>query len=79
MAVEARFFVSKISKVPTGGSTAGEVTLQASTKGPHDWSKWTPHGEITLRTISDAASEWFDERLGKDIQVLFADIPEGSE
>lgn len=77
MAVECRFFVSEVGKKPTNGEAIGTVTLTASTKGPHNWSQWTPFGEMRLGTLNAEAMAWFDARLGKDLAILIDDIPEG--
>jgi hypothetical protein len=41
-----------------------------------DWSKYTPSGEISLNITTEGAQAWFEERVGKDIAITFAD-PEG--
>lgn len=76
MAIEARFYVQTVGKTAgQGGTPHGTVTLQASTKGPHSWSKWTPAGQITMATLNEDALAWFEARLGKDLAILFDDLP----
>lgn len=82
MAVECRFFVAEVSKTPAGRSgetglveAQGKVKLQASTKGPNNWSKWTPWGTFEMGTLNDAAMKWFDERLGMDVAIIIDDVP----
>lgn len=76
MAVEARFYVKDVGKTcGQGGKPVGTVVLTASTKGPHDWSEWTPSGQITMGTLNADALAWFEARLGKDLAIVFDDVP----
>lgn len=80
--VEARFYVSHVGKRPRNsnpGESIGTVELQASTKGPHDWSEWTPTGSLTLGTLNPAALAWFDAHLGQDVALTFSELPTDSE
>lgn len=82
MAVEARFYVSEITKRPRNGlvgddNSIGGVKLQVSTKGPNNWSEWTPTGHVEIGTVNPEALAWFSERLGKDVAVVFDDVPAG--
>ena len=77
MAVQARFFVAEVSKVPAGSEIHGKVRLTASTKGPNNWSKWTPYGTLEMGTLNDEAMRWFDEHLGQDVALTIAEIPAG--
>ena len=73
MAVEARFFVQEITQ---NASSGRRVLLKASTRGPHDWSKWTPSGTLEMGVLNEAAGDWFAARLGKDLAVCFSDVDE---
>lgn len=77
MAVEARLYVSNVGKRPkSGGGFIGEVSMHAATKGPNDWSEWTPTATFTLGTLNPKAMAWFDAMLGKDVRVLIDEAPE---
>ena len=72
MSVEARFYVQHVGmSAGPGGEPHGTVKLQVSTKGPNNWSKWTPAGEVTMATLNSEALAWFNARLGKDVAVTF--------
>lgn len=73
MSVEARFYVHEVGQVHGG---AGKVVMLATTKGDYQsWSKYTPSGRIEFTCLNDAATDFFRERLGKDIAVTFTDPP----
>lgn len=75
--VEARFYVTNVGKsAGPGGTPHGTVHLQVATKGPNNWSQWTPTGELRMATLNEKALAWFEERLGKDLAITFADVPE---
>jgi hypothetical protein len=82
MSVAARFWVQKSEKhVVAGGGIMRTITLQPVVRahelpggeGNVDWSKYTPAGNISLTVTQDGAGEWFEERLGKDVAITFAD------
>jgi hypothetical protein len=74
MGVRAIFYVKRVAETASG---AGEMTLEAAAKGDYGkWSKWTPHGELTLTCLNDDATQWFRERLGKDVAIDFGDPTE---
>jgi hypothetical protein len=80
MRVSALFYVSKITKTPTGYI---EVTLNAVTRntsknpseyasGNIDWAKYTPSGQITMNVSTETdAAKFFEDNLGKDIPLTF--------
>lgn len=72
-AVLANFYVGSVSKQP---NNVGTVELRAVTKGPNNWSQYSPSGTISLTTVNRKALAWFEARLGKDLRVRFDDIPE---
>lgn len=73
-AVRAIFFVEEVTDRASG---AGIVKLRAAAKGPYGhWSKWTPAGTIEITSLNDAATDFYRERLGKDVAVTFTDPTE---
>lgn len=70
--VLANFYVDAVTKKPNG---IGSVSLRAVTKGPNNWSQWSPAGSIELSTVNPRAFAWFEARLGKDVRITFDDIP----
>lgn len=82
MAVAARFWVQSVKKSAiSGGDVSREVILapvirpggMEGAEGNVDWSKYTPSGEIRLVVTSDAAGEWFEDRIAKDVAITFDD------
>lgn len=71
--VLANFYVDSITKRPNGVSS---VNLRAVTKGPNNWSKWSPAGTIELTTVNENATAWFEAHIGKDVRITFDDLPE---
>ncbi len=73
--VVARFYVAEITRF---AYSAGNrvVKLRASTKGEENkaWAAATPTGELSLTISNDRAAVWFEERLGQDVAITFADI-----
>lgn len=66
MAVRACFFVESITR-RVGSQGAADVTLKAATAGERgkEWSRWTPSGELTLRSMSDGATEFFERVMDR--------------
>ncbi len=64
--VRACFYVEAITK-RVSGQGAADVTLRASTAGERgkEWSKWTPNGELTLRSMSDGATLFFEDVMAR--------------
>lgn len=74
MGVKAIFYVNHVGH---GASGTGIVKLNATTKGPYsDWSKYTPGGTVEITTLNEKATQWFYERLGKDVSITFGDPTE---
>lgn len=76
MAVQAMFWVTRVTKVVvSGGLLMREVELTAKTRHEStdnvDWSKYTPSGSIKMMVTQDAAGEWFEELLANDVAVTF--------
>jgi hypothetical protein len=70
--VLANFYVDQIIERPNG---IGAVVLRAVTKGPNNWSRYSPAGTIELTTVNPRALAWFRAHLGTDTRVTFGDIP----
>jgi hypothetical protein len=74
MSVKAMFYVNHVGHNASG---VGVVKLNATTKGDYAaWSKYTPSGQIEITSLNEKATEWFDERLGKDVAIRFDDPTE---
>lgn len=80
--VAARFWVQSVKKsAASGAEVVREVILQPviranglpGAEGNKDWSKYTPSGEIRLVITADGAGEWFEDRIAKDVSILFSD------
>lgn len=71
--VLANFYVDAVTRHP---NNRGSVSLRAVTKGPNNWSQFSPAGSIELTTVNPKALAWFDARIGKDVRITFDDIPE---
>jgi hypothetical protein len=81
MSVSARFWVQKITSQKVSGGIVRLVELAPVVRatplpgsdGNVEWSKYTPSGTISLNITAEAAGTWFEERLGEDIAITFAD------
>lgn len=73
MPIAARFYVAKITTSAYGPKGAAAVELQAVSRGDQnkDWASATPSGTITMQINNAPAAQWFADRLGDDIAVLF--------
>lgn len=81
MAVAARFWVQSVKKTKGSDHIVREVVLAPVVRATDDnicWSKYTPSGNITMSVTAEAAGEWFEERLGKDIAITFEDPRDGA-
>lgn len=75
--VQARFYVAGYERFSyDAGSTL--VKLQAVSRGEHnrDWAAATPSGQVTMTIKSASAASWFTERLGKEVSVVFTEVPD---
>jgi hypothetical protein len=69
--VLAMFYVNHVGQNASG---VGVVKLNATTKGDYAaWSKFTPSGTIEIHSLNEDATEWFRQRLGKDVGISFDD------
>src|ERR1700751_5889934 len=74
MSVKAVFYVAAVTKQANG---AGIVKAQPLAKGPYaSYSKWTPSGSLEFTCLNDAATAWFEERIGKDVTLTLSDPTE---
>lgn len=78
MAVQARFWVQKVTKqAAAGDGIIREVILQPKIRPDGndnvDWSKYTPSGDMRLMITQQPAGEWFEDRIGKDVAITFDD------
>lgn len=71
--VLATFYVSAVTRKP---NDTGTIALQATVKGPNNWSHYTPAGTLELTTVNKNAVAWFETHLGKDVRITFDDIPD---
>lgn len=70
MSVRAKFTVTKVE--PVGGESGTHISLSAVVDGSREnksFFKYTPSGEITLRTINDEAAMQF--KIGDEFYVDF--------
>lgn len=74
MAVKCVFYVSGVEKRANG---VGVVNAQPVAKGPYkDWAQYTPSGTLQITSLNQAATDWFLERIGKDVSILIDDPTE---
>jgi hypothetical protein len=74
MAVKCVFYISGVEKRASG---VGVVNAQAAAKGPYkEWSQFTPSGSLQITSLNPQATDWFIERIGKDVTVLIDDATE---
>lgn len=72
MTVQARFYVSSIT---LNAHPTANVVLTAVSRGEENktWASATPTGKIEMAVSNPAAVEWFQERLAKDVAIIFED------
>lgn len=72
--VSARFWIPSITLNASGYVT---VKMQPALRGEENkaWASATPVGSIELGVGNPEAVAWFQERLGKDLAITFADRP----
>lgn len=75
--VEARFYVSGYER-QSYDPEAVIVKMQAVSRGEHNknWAKYTPSGQIQMTIKNPGAADWFCERLGVEVSVVFSPAPE---
>jgi len=85
MAVQAKFYVSEVTRFGYGGaenaSMGRRVKLQATSRKDESSLKFwqaTPSGQIELTLSADkgaGAGLWFEDRIGQSVILTFEDAP----
>lgn len=74
MAVKCIFYIAGVEK---RANEVGIVRCQAVAKGPYkEWAKFSPSGSLEITSLNPAATDWFLERVGKDVAILISDPTE---
>lgn len=75
--ITARFYVEKITKSAYNPDGA-DVVLQAAGRGEQNkaWSAATPSGKTEMHVNNPDAAAWFEEHLGRDLEITFKVVPE---
>lgn len=75
MSVKARFFVDTTTRRAYNPGHL-EVTLKAAGRGEQNktWAQYTPSGTLTMQINNPPAAKWFEDHLGQDIELTFAEI-----
>lgn len=71
MAVKCMFFVQEVTETANG---SGRIKAMPVAKGPYaEWSQYTPTGSFEITSLNPDATEWFRERIGKDVAITIED------
>lgn len=73
MTINARFWISEVTKRAVGNIAVTLLPVVRPTPDNVEWSKYTPSGKIEITVTAEGALEFFEERLGKDIAITFSD------
>ena len=74
MAVKCVFYISGVEKRANG---VGVLNAQATAKGPYkEWAQFTPSGVLQISSLNPQATDWFLERIGKDVTLVIEDATE---
>lgn len=74
MAVKCVFYISGVEKRANG---VGVLNAQPVAKGPYkEWAQFTPSGTLQITSLNPAATDWFLERIGKDVVLTIDDATE---
>lgn len=70
--VTARFYVDAVTKRAYNPGHV-EVVLKAAGRGEQNktWAQYTPSGTLTMQINNPPAAAFFEQRLGKDIEMTF--------
>lgn len=73
--VIARFYVDQFTKRAYNPDHA-EVTLKAAGRGEQNksWAQYTPSGTLTMSINNPPAAKFFEDHLGKDIEMTFRSL-----
>ena len=76
MSVVAKFYVSNVD-VTEGSSTASKIDLSPVCRGVENagWSSATPGGSMTLWSLNDDATEYFEKGVEYEIHFLRVEKP----
>lgn len=74
MSVTARFYISQVTKTTTDVLGVTLMPVIRPTNDNIEWSKYTPSGKIEINVTADGARDWFEDRLGKDVSIIFGDV-----
>lgn len=82
--IDCRLYVAEVNrKAYNGGgaNTQGDVVMRATTQGDayKKWSVATPQATFELKTINPEAMAFFNEHIGKDMQVIIRLAPEAEQ
>lgn len=77
MSVTARFYVDQVTKRAYNPKHVS-VTLRAAGRGDENkaWAQATPTGTIELTINNPDAAAFFEQRLGRDVGLVFTDLGE---
>lgn len=74
MSVKAVFYVAEVTRTASG---AGRIKASPAARGPYaDYSQYTPTGSLEFTSLNEAATQWFLERIGKDVTLTMTDPTE---
>jgi len=73
MSVVAKFYVTNVER-PEGSSTASKIDLQPVCRGIENagWASATPGGSITLWSLNDNATDYFER--GQEYEIHFLQV-----
>lgn len=73
MSVVAKFYVSNVER-PEGSSTASKIDMQAVCRGIENsgWASATPGGNMTLWSLNDNATDYFER--GCEYEIHFVKV-----
>lgn len=74
MAVKCVFYVAEVTQTASG---AGKIKATPVSKGPYaEYSQYSPTGVFEITSLNPAATDWFRERIGKDVSITIDDATE---
>jgi len=75
-AVEARFYISGYERNSYDPESV-TVKMQAVSRGEHNkgWARATPSGQVQMTIKNPGAADWFVNRLGEEVSVVFTPAP----
>ena len=71
MTVKAIFYINEVARTASG---AGRVKASPVAKGPYaGYSQYTPTGSLEFTCLNEAATEFFMDRVSKDVVLTISD------